>query len=162
MASSIKLEVNFSDMLEKIKKAGGDIDDVTMKCAQECAKTIRGELVSEAHASGVPSNVTEEIQHNVTKNGNRFKIEAGWKLGEYNPGNPSAGYKAIFLNYGTARRAVKKERIHHVVSGKWKTLGTNRGAVTGRGFIDRAQKGAKKKIKAIQKDAVKKTLKELT
>lgn len=162
MASTIKLEVDFSDMLEKIKKVGGDVDEVTMKCAQECAKTIHGELVTEAHASGVPSNVTGEIQHNVTKNGNRYKIEAGWKLGDYNPSNPSAGYKAIFLNYGTARRAVKKDRVHHVVGDGWKTLGTDRGAVTGRGFIDRAQKGAKKKIKSIQKDAAKKVLEELT
>ena len=162
MASTIKLEVDFSDMLEKIKKAGGDIDDVTMKCAQECAKTIHGELVSEAHASGVPSNVTGEIQHNVTKNGNRYKIEAGWKLGEYNPSNPSAGYKAIFLNYGTARRAVKKDRVHHVIGDGWKTLGTNRDAITGLGFIDRAQKSAKKKIESIQKDTVKKVWEELT
>ena len=160
--AKIKLKVDFSGMLEKIKDAGGDIDDAAKKCADECSKIMNDELVSEAHASGVPSNDTSDIKHSVTINGNRYKVEAGWKLGEYNPSNPSAGYKAIFINYGTARRAVKKDRVHHVIGDGWKTLGTNRGAITGLGFIDRAQKGAKKKIKAAQKDALNKMLEELS
>ena len=164
MASSIKLSVNFKSLLEDIKDAGGDIEIAARKVAEECAKTMHDELVSECNVSAVPSSVSGEIQHSVTATagGNVYEIEAGWKMGEYDANNPSAGYKAVFLNYGTARRSTRKEHVHHQVGGQWKTLGTDRGAVTARGFIGRAKKSANKKIKKVQKNALDAMLKELT
>ena len=164
MGSSIKLKLDFEGMLEAIKDAGGDIDRAAKQAAEQCAQTMHDELVSECNTSGVPASVSNEIVHgvNVTGGGNVYEVEAGWKMGEYNPENPSAGYEAVFLNYGTARRKVKKPRVHQTINGKWVTLGTDRGAIKARGFIARAKKSASKKVKKVQNEALKKMLEELT
>ena len=162
--ASLKLTVDFKKLLEDIKDAGGDVELAAMKTAVKCAEAMHEELVSECNASGVPSNVSGEIQHNVnaTSGGNVYEIEAGWKMGDYNPKNPSAGYKAVFLNYGTARRTTKARVVHQNIGGNWVTLGTDRGAITARGFIGRAKKSAGKRVKKIQKEALQEMLKELT
>ena len=161
--ASIKLNVDFEKMLEKIKAANGDIDKTVKRVADECAKVMHDELASECSASGVPSSVSGEIKHevNVTAGGNVYEVKAGWKMGEYNPQNPSAGYKAVFLNYGTARRSTKKPRMHQSLGGEWVTLGTDRGSIAARGFIARAKKNAGKRIKKVQKEALQKMLEEL-
>ena len=161
--ASIKLKLDFDGMLEAIKDAGGDVDRAAAQAAKECAQTMHDELVSECNASGVPSSVSGEIEHNVTatSGGNRYEIEAGWKMGAYDPSNPSAGYKAVFLNYGTPKGPRKaKKKTHVPYGGAWVTT-ANRGQIVGRGFIDRAKKGAKKKIKKVQKEALQKMLEEL-
>ena len=162
--ASIKLSVDFDRLLEKIKDAGGDIDSAAKRVADQCAQTMHDELASECSASGVPSSVSDAITHDVTATagGNVYEVRAGWKMGAYDPKNPSAGYKAVFLNYGTARRMTKKDRVHHAFGGEFVTLGKDRGAIAARGFIARAKKGAGKKLKRIQKEALQKMLKELT
>ena len=151
-------------MLEAIKAAGGDVDRATMQAAKECAETMHDELVSECHASGVPSSVSSAIQSdvNVTGGGNVYEVKAGWKMGNYDPKNPSAGFKAVFLNYGTPKgpRMVKK-KSHVPHGGDWATT-ANRGQIVGRGFIQRAKKSAGKNVKKVQKEALQKMLKELT
>ena len=161
--ASIKMKLEFDGLLEAIKAAGGNVERAALNAANECAKVVHDELASECSASGVPSSVSSEITHgvNVTGGGNVYEIEAGWKKGSYDPQNPSAAYKAIFLNYGTARRSVKK-RVHHDFNGNFVTLGPDRGAVAARGFIQRAKKSAGKKVKKVQKEALEKMLKELT
>lgn len=161
--ASIKLKLDFDGLLEAVKAAGGDVDRAALRAANECAKVAHDELVSECNASGVPSSVSREITHgvNVTGGGNVYEVEAGWKKGDYNPKNPSAAYKAVFLNYGTARRAVTK-RVKYPLNGEFVTLGTDRGAVTARGFIARAKKSAGKRVKKVQKEALQEMLKELT
>lgn len=164
MATSIKLKLDFDGMLEAIKDAGGDMNKAAMKAAEECAKMVHDELVSECNASGVSASVSNEIKHsvNVTGGGNQYEVEAGWKKGDYDPKNPSAAYKAIFLNYGTPKGPRHTEKKTHVqYNGAWVTT-SNRGQIVGRGFIDRAQKGAKKKVKKVQTEALQKMLKELT
>ena len=160
--AKISLKIDFDGMLEAIKKAGGDVYRAAMRAAEECAQTAHDELVSECNASGVPASVSGAIEHNVKREGNRYEIEAGWKKGDYDPNNPSAAYKAIFLNYGTPKgpRQVKK-KTHVLYKGGWVTT-ANRGQIVGRGFIDRAQKGMKKKIKKVQNEALQKMLEELT
>lgn len=162
--ASIKLKVDFDGLLEAVQAAGGDIDKAAKHAADECASVMHDDLVSECNASGVPASVSGAIEHsvNVTSGGNRFEIEAGWKMGAYNPDNPSAGYKAVFLNYGTPRRTTKKDRVRHAFGGEFVTLGKNRGAIAARGFINRAKKSAGKKVKKVQKEALQKMLKELT
>lgn len=161
--AKIKMTLDFTKLLEEIKDAGGDIEKAAKRVADECADVMAKELKTECDASGVPSSVSGEIRHGVTatSGGNVYEVEAGWKMGEYNPKDPSAGYKAVFLNYGTARRKTK-ERERREVGGEWVTLGTDRGAVEPRGFISRAKDSAGKKIKKVQRDALKEMLKELT
>lgn len=160
--ASIKLKLDFDGLLEAIKAAGGDVDKAAMQAAKECAETMHSELVSECNASGVPSSVSSKIEHgvNVTGGGNVYEVRAGWKMGDYNPENPSAAYKAVFLNYGTARRVARK-KSHVPYGGDWATT-ANRGQIVGRGFIQRAKKSAGKKVKKVQKEALEKMLKELT
>ena len=163
--SRIKLNIDFGGMLEDIKRAGGDVGSAAAKVAKECAKTVHDELVSECSASGVPSNISREITEKVTETagGNVYTVEVGWELGNYNPKNISAGYKAVFLNYGTARRTVRNKSLQHRnINGSWVTIGENRGSVSGRGFIARARNSANKKVKRTQKDALKDILKGLT
>lgn len=162
--ASIKLSVDFNGLLEKIKDAGGNVDSAARSVADQCAQAMHDELVSECSASGVPSSVSGAITHDVTATagGNVYECKAGWKMGAYDPKNPSAGYKAVFLNYGTARRMTKKERVHHAFGGEFVTLGKDRGAIAARGFIARAKKSGGKRIKKIQKEALQKMLKELT
>ena len=160
--ASIKLKLDFDGLLEAVKAAGGDVDRAAMRAANECAAAVHSELVSECNASGVPSSVSSEITHgvNVTGGGNMYEVEVGWKKGEYNPQSPSAAYKAIFLNYGTARRAARK-KTHVPYGGGWATT-ANRGQIVGRGFIQRAKKSAGKRVKKVQKEALQEMLKELT
>lgn len=159
----IKLNIDFGGLLEDIKLAGGNVESTASQVANECAKTMHNELVSECSASGIPSSISREIKDsvNATGGGNVYEVKVGWELGDYNPKSPSAGYKAIFLNYGTARRMAKK-RVHRNINGVWVTLGPDRGSIAARGFIAKAKKGAAKKIKKTQKDALKQMLKELT
>lgn len=162
--AKLSLKIDFDGMLEAIKDAGGDMNKAAMKAAEECAKVAHDELEAECRASGVPTSVSGAIEHgvNVTGGGNRYEIEAGWKKGDYDPKNPSAAYKAIFLNYGTPKgpRQVKK-KSHVPYKGGWVTT-LNRGQIVGRGFIDRAQDSMKKKVKRVQKEALQEMLKELT
>lgn len=158
--AKIGLKLDFDGLLDAIKAAGGDVDKAAMQAAKECASVVHNELVSECNASGISASVSGAVKHGVTRTGNRYEIEAGWKMGEYDPKNPSAGYKAVFLNYGTPKPRHTKKKYHVPVHGEWATT-TNRGQIVGRGFIGRAKDGAKPKVKKVQKEALKKMLKEL-
>ena len=162
--AQIKLSLDFTKMLDDIKAAGGDIEKAAKKVASECADVMADELRGECNASGVPASITREIESgvNVTSGGNVYEVEVGWKKGEYDPKNPSAAYKAIFLNYGTPKeRKVEKSHQHLNINGEWVTFSKSRGVIRPRGFIDRARKGAKKKVKKVQRDALNEMLKEL-
>lgn len=163
MAKGISLSVNFESLLERVQEANGDIDSAALRVAKECTKIMESELKSECSASSVPASVTSEIKANTERDasGNRYTCTVGWKMGGYNPNNLSAGYKAVFLNYGTARRSVSKEKTRVLINGQWRTVGRNRGEVAARNFIDRAKKSAKKKVKKAQEETLKEILKEL-
>lgn len=155
----IRLNVNFAPLLEEIQRAGGNIDQAAAKVAKESTKIVRDALVSECQASGVPQSLINQIKAETKHDGaNRYDCEIGWKKGEYNPKNPSAGYVAAFLNYGTARRTVKLENARVRINGKWHTIGTNRGALVAKGFIKRAKDKAKPQLKKAQEKMLKETL----
>ena len=163
----VLVTVGFQNLLEKIKDAQGDIEAATWDAARKGAKEMYDELKSEAEASGVPSNLTAwptlSMQAERDESGNRFGCRVGWQVGEYDPNDPSAAHKVIFMNYGTPRRSVKSKAYQHLkLGGKWTTVSDNRGRVEGRGFIGRAKKKARPKIKKAQEEALKKILEELT
>lgn len=138
MGKASVLEIKgFEKLLEKVQQAEGDIESVTTKVANECVDIMYSDLKNAANAAGVPSSVSNEItKEKASWNGNVCSAGVGWKLGSFNPDNPSQGYKAIFLNYGTPRRS-------------------KHGQVQGRFFITAAKKSSKKKVKKAQENALK-------
>lgn len=145
MAGGIKLNLKgFEKMLEDIQAAGKDADAAAAQAISESARVVDAEIRAQAAASHVPDDITGEIRHATSQSGDRYTAEVGWRLDTYNPRDPSAGYKAIFLNYGTVRRRTKR--------------GYNRGAIRKRSqneqFIFRAKKQARAKIRRIQQDVL--------
>lgn len=163
--SKIGVRLDFKGLLEDIQRAGGNVNAAAKQAAEECAKVVEDELRAECSADGIPASITSEIRREVTvtSGGNVYEVKAGWEKGEYDPKNPSAAYKAIFLNYGTPkpREVQEQKRVHHELGGRWVTLRKNRGTLKARGFIGRAQENAEKKVKKVQKETLAKILKEL-
>lgn len=158
----IKLNLKgFEKMLDAIQTAGGNVEAAAEATLTECAKVVETELHAACNAAGVPSSVSSEIGVRTEKSGNRFSAKVGWKMGGYDPKNLSAGYKAVFMNYGTIRREVKDTGEHATVGGNWKTLGKERGAVTGKGFIAQARDASAPKVRKIQKQKLDEILKGL-
>jgi hypothetical protein len=159
---SVKLNLKgFEKMLEEIQAAGGNVEAAAKDTLDECAKVVEDELKSACNAAGVPSSVSSEIGIQTGTSGNRLFAKVGWEMGNYDPKNLSAGFKAVFMNYGTIRRQVKDTGEHAPVGGNWKTLGTDRGAVTGTGFIAQAKEASAPKVKKIQKQKLNEILKGL-
>lgn len=142
MASGqIKLKLKgFDDMLEKIKEAGKDADATARKVIEESAKIVETELKTAAAAAQVKSSITDEIKRTVEKEGDRYSAAVGWEVGNYDPRNVTAGYIAIFENYGTVRRQTR--------------TGKDRGELKPRNFISTAKKAAKPKVKKLQKQII--------
>lgn len=138
----IGISVNFGNLLEKIKEAEGDVEAATWDAARKGARVMYDELQAQASASGVPASVTNGIAFQAERDagGNRFACKVGWRVPDYDPANPSTAHKAIFLNYGTPHR--------HTESG------ADRGYMDGLGFIGRAKKKARPKIKKAQEEAL--------
>lgn len=158
----IAVSVNFMPLLEKIQKAQGDVEKATWEAARKGAKVMRDELVAECNASGVPQSISGAITFQAERDsaGNRYACKVGWRVPEYDPKNPSIAHKAIFLNYGTPKRFTKKEVVVSI-NGKMHSLGTDRGRIDGKGFIGRAKKKARPKIKKAQEEALREILEGL-
>lgn len=127
----------FNELVEKIQKAGGNIDEAVEKCMRKSADIMETELKSEMNKSGVsPHLVSAMPPAEIRSKNNRITARVGYDKGEYDPDNLSDGYKVVFLNYGTPHRSKH---------GKVKALG----------FIQRAKKSASKKIKKQQEENAK-------
>ena len=152
MAKGISLSLKgFDKLLEQLKEAGKDVDTEAARLIKEDAAIVDTELKASCKASNVPNDIINEITKTVQSSLNVYSAEVGWKLGNYDPKKPSAGYKAIFLNYGTVRRHTAK--------------GYNRGEIpkkpTAQQFIAQAKKKAKTKISKRHKEMLKKMLGEV-
>lgn len=152
MGGGIKINLKgFEKMLEDIQAAGRDADTAAAQAIAESARAVETELRAQAAASQVPDDITSEIRRETSHSGDRYSAAVGWKLDTYNPRDPSAGYKAIFLNYGTVRRYTRR--------------GFNRGAIHKRSqdqqFIYAAKKKARAKVLKIQQEMLKKSLEEM-
>ena len=147
---SISLK-GFERLLEQLKQAGEDVDAAASQIIKEDAAIVETELKASCKASNVPDDIINEIRKKVKSGLNVYSAEIGWELGNYDPKNPSAGYKAVFLNYGTVRRHTAK--------------GYDRGAIpkkpTQQQFIAQAKKKAKAKISKKHKEMLKKMLGEI-
>lgn len=137
----------FDDLIKQIEAAGGESSRIAKAAAESGAQAYKEALTAECNRAGVPGDVTQEIKKKVTSNAERSTARVGWEMGAYNPENPSAGYKAVFLNYGTPKRTTKS--------------GANRGQIVEKGFISKAKKKAKKQIKKSQQKALETILKRL-
>lgn len=160
----IKLQLKgFDDLLEQIQSAGGDVNQAAERCIRESAQIMHNSLVAEMNSSGVDGGLVGRIpQPEITANGNRYEAKVGYKMGGYDPNNPSDGYKVAFLNYGTANRTTGQGKERAMIGGRWVTLGANRGNLAERGFIARAKESARPKIKKAQRETLKSILKKVS
>lgn len=141
---SIKLKIEgFEDLLKEIESAGGNINKACDSAIRQSAQTMQKELQAQMSASGVPGDLVNAMPTpSIENKGNRFSAKVGFSKGAYDPKNPSAAFKVIFLNYGTPKR-------------------TKHGKVKARGFIQKAKRRAKPQIKKEQEIAFKKILERL-
>ena len=139
---AIKLQLSgFDELLAQIQKAGGTIDRAVESCLKQSAQIMQSELKSEMKKSGVDNDLIARMPApEIQQDGNTMIARVGYKKGAYNPNDLSDGFKVVFLNYGTPKRDEKYGRIE------------------ARGFIDRAQKKARKQIKKAQKETLEKIL----
>ena len=141
---SIKLNISgFEDILKDIEKAGGSINAAARECMEKSAKIMEDELKSKMQHANVDSDLINRMPApEIETSANKVTARVGYKKGAYDPKNPSDGYKVIFINYGTPRR-------------------TAHGKIKERGFIQKAKKSAKKRIKAEQERTLNEILKGL-
>ena len=131
------LQVNlegFDELLEKIKKAGGSIDEACTACIKNSAKIQQIKLQAQMRKSRVDSSLINRMPPpEITKDGNKYSARVGYTKGSYDPNNISDDYKVVFLNYGTPRIKPRK-------------------------FIKKAKNAAKKPIKRAQEYTLNKIL----
>lgn len=145
MSSKAILQLKgFDNLLEQIQKAGGSIDQAADSCLRQSAQIMQSELKAQMQAAGVDGDLINSMPPpQIEIKGNRYSAAVGYKKGNFDPRNPSDGYKAIFLNYGTPRR-------------------TKHGKVAARGFIQKAKKDASPRIKKAQREALEKILERVS
>ena len=111
---SLKLK-GFDKLLEEIQRANGDIKAATEQAMNKSVAVVEKELHQHCDAAGVPSSISSAIRADRAQwRGNVCEAEVGWKLGAYDPKNPSQGHKAIFLNYGTPHRKKHGKVLWHL------------------------------------------------
>jgi HK97 gp10 family phage protein len=141
MAIKLKLE-GFDDLLQQIEAAGRTADSAAESAVKASAQVMQAELktaLSGATSSGLAQKLPAP---EIKKEGNTVSASVGFQSTAYNPRNPSDYHKAIFLNYGTPTR--KKH-----------------GKEAARGFVVKAKRRARPKIKKVQKEALEKILARL-
>ena len=133
----------FDELFDKISKAGGMVDKAAETCLRDSAGIMQAELKSQMQAAGVDGHLINSLPPpKITIDGNRYRAAVGYEKGDFNPRDPSDGYKVVFLNYGTPRR-------------------TLRGKVDARDFIQKAKKKARPQIKRQQQATLEKIVEGL-
>lgn len=144
---AIKLDLKgFDEMLRKIEKANGNVDAAAKKCMDKSAQIMQDELKSQMQAADLQNTMSRLISRmpspRVENDHGLWTATVGYEKGAYDPKNPSDAYEVIFINYGTPRR-------------------TKHGKVQARGFIAKAKKKAKSKIKKEQQQILDEILRGL-
>lgn len=141
----IKIELDgFDELIKQIEKAGGNAQNAAYNAAQQSCHVVLSEIDNEMSSANVsPRLISSSSQgYSIEQSPGYISASVGFKKGAYDPKNPSDGYKVVFLNYGTPHR--KKH-----------------GQVKARGFIQKAKKKSRAKVKKIQEDTLKEILKGL-
>lgn len=135
--AKIKLKLEgFDELFTQIKKAGGSVDAAAHTCIKKSANIMHDELTTQMQSAGVESDLISRIPPpEITVEHNRVGAKVGYKMGAYNPADPSDGFKVVFHNYGTPRRS-------------------KHGKMVALGFIQAAKKKANPKIKKAQKETL--------
>ena len=135
MSIKLKLE-GFDDLLTEIEKAGGTIDGAAKQCSKKSAAIMHAELKSQMQKSNVDSGLINRMPlPDIEVEGNRITARVGYKKGDYDPNDPSDGYKVVFANYGTPHRS-------------------QHGKQPAKGFIKTAKKKATPRIKKAQEETL--------
>lgn len=141
MAIKIKLE-GFDELIEEIEKASGEADRAAKSALSASAQIMDSELRAQLNEA-TESGLAQRMPHfQVKQNGGSYRAEVGFQSTPYNPRDPSDYHKAVFLNYGTPFRS-------------------KHGKEGARGFITKAKRRARPKIKKAQKEALEKIMQRL-
>lgn len=144
--SKVKLTFKgFDLLLEQINEANGDVTAATEKALKASADMLTQEIRAGAQQRKLGTSTL--INPTPVWSGNKCSVEVGYNLGSYDSSNPSEGYKALFKEYGTAKRKTSK--------------GANRGEITANPFIRPAVDNNKSRIKKEQQAALDEILKGL-
>lgn len=142
MAIKLKLE-GFEEFLKDIEEAGGSVDKATESAVRQSAQIFQAELKSEMKSSDLSPRLADRMPpFTIEKSGNKTTARVGFKETPYHPKELSDYYKAIFANYGTPHRQ-------------------KHGHEKARGFIQKAKRRARPKMKKQQKIALMKILERL-
>jgi hypothetical protein len=142
---SIKLKLNgFEKLLTNIENVSNEtIDRVTNSCLKQSAQIMQTELKAQMQSANVDSDLINRMPpFELEIDGNIYIARVGYRKGEYDPENPSDGYKVVFANYGTPRRS-------------------KHGKQPAKGFIQAAKKKARPRINKAQKETLNKILERL-
>lgn len=139
---TVKIQ-GFEELLNAIQAAGGTIDKSVDSAVKQSAQIVQNELKAQMRQANVDNDLINVMPPpEIESSGNRVTAMVGYKKGNYNPANPSDGYKVVFLNYGTPNRQ-------------------KHGKVVARGFIQKAKRTATPKVKKVQKEVFEKILARL-
>lgn len=142
MSIKLKLE-GFDDLLKQIEKAGGNAQNAATKAMRESAGVVNEQLKAEMSSASVkPRLIAAMPAPKIQNDFGRITAHVGYIKGAYDPKNLSDAYKVLFLNYGTPHRS-------------------KHGKIKARGFIQKAKKKSRPKIKKIQEETLKEILKGL-
>lgn len=141
---SIKLRFEgFDELIGKIEKAGGSVESATKQCLQKSARIMDAELKAQMKTANVSAHLISDMPApTIEDDHGLITARVGYKKGAFDPHNLSTGYKVVMLNYGTPNRS-------------------KHGKVKARGFILKAKRKAKPKIKKEQEATLKDILKGL-
>lgn len=145
---SIKLKFEgFDDLIRNIEKANGSAEKAVEKCMDVSAEIMQHELKSQMQKSNVDRDLIDRLPApTIEKDYGKITARVGYRKGTYDPDNLSDGYKIVFVNYGTPYR-----RKHGKIEGKKVRLG----------FIQRAKRSARPKIKVKQEETLNEILRGL-
>lgn len=136
----------FDELITKLQQAGREVDFECEKMFSECCKVTTDTLVERARAANLDEDLLKKMIRKKWHRYNVFHFEVGWEKPHKGKPLPDA-YKVMFINYGTPYRQTRK--------------GEDRGRIEGRGFIGKAKKSAKYKVKRLQKKFLEDVLKDL-
>lgn len=147
----------FDEYLSDLKKAGKNVDEIATKALEQSGDILYNALKDSVKSSGMSEDTIREINNSLMKptihknyeGGEVANIvcETGFRLGAYNPDDPSGGFIALFNEYGTKDRSTRS--------------GESRGSLVERTFTRRAIKKTSSKIKKLQKKILEEGLEEI-